>query len=293
MRLIRFLAENKEKIGVLDEKKKRIIELYNIDNNRNDAMIDFIKGLTDERIEEINRIANTSTGKFKVENIKILAPIQKPVHDIICIGVNYKKHLDETKKNFDTEFKEGKKTVFFSKRANKIIGTEEKVKFHYEIDIKLDYEVELAVIIGREGKNIPEEKAEEYIFGYSIFNDFSSRKLQKEHNQWFKGKSLDTYSAMGPIIVTKDELKFPIELDISSEINGELRQNSNTKFFLTNIGKIISEFSKGITLEVGDIIITGTPEGVGMGFQPPKFLKKGDIVKCRIEKIGELVNYVE
>ena len=167
-----------------------------------------------------------------------------------------------------------KKIVYFSKRAYEIIGPEDSVKSRMDLDKKLDYEVELAVIIGKKGKDIPEEDVEEYIFGYSIFNDFSARELQQSHVQWYRGKSLDTYSAMGPVILHKSALPFPIEVDIKSFVNGELRQSSNTRLFLADIPKIISEISTGITLEAGDIIITGTPAGVGLGFNPPKFLKK-------------------
>lgn len=142
-----------------------------------------------------------------------------------------------------------------------------------DIDNALDYEVELAVIIGKTGKNIPVDKVEDYIFGYSIFNDFSSRRLQLKHMQWFKGKSLDTYSAMGPVILHKSALPFPVEVDIKCSVNGELRQNSNTKLFLNDIPKVVSELSQGMTLEAGDIIATGTPSGVGMGYKPGKWLK--------------------
>ena len=152
----------------------------------------------------------------------------------------------------------------------------------------------LAVLISLQNSKEPLEKeAEKYIFGYSIFNDISSRGLQKEHIQWYRGKSIDTYSTMGPVILHKSLVPHPLELKICSEVNDEIRQNSNTKYMLSNVSKIISEISNGITLEPGDIIITGTPDGVGLGYNPPKFLKKEDIVKCKIEKIGELINKVE
>ena len=228
-----------------------------------------------------------------VKDIKICSPIKRPIHDIMCVGVNYKDHLEETQKNFDKEFEKPKKIVYFSKRAYDIIGPEDSVKSRMDLDKKLDYEVELAVIIGKKGKDILEEDVEEYIFGYSIFNDFSARELQQSHVQWYRGKSLDTYSAMGPVILHKSALPFPIEVDIKSFVNGELRQSSNTRLFLANIPKIISEISTGITLEAGDIIITGTPAGVGLGFNPPKFLKKGDQVICEIPEIGKLKNIIE
>ena len=137
-----------------------------------------------------------------------------------------------------------------------------------------------------------DKKAEEYVFGYSVFNDLSSRDLQTRHGQWLMGKSLDNYTIMGPVIVDRTELPMPLELDIKSYVNGELRQNSNTKYLIKKIPGLIAELSKGITLEAGDIIATGTPAGVGMGFTPPRFLKKGDKVTCEIDRIGQLTNYI-
>ena len=133
----------------------------------------------------------------------------------------------------------------------------------------------------------------DYIFGFTIINDLSSRKLQVEHNQWYRGKSLDNLTAMGPCIVTKDEFNFPIELSLSTTVDDEVRQNANTSLLISKIEDVISEISQGLTLEKGDIIATGTPSGVGAAFEPPKFLKKGQKIVCTIEKIGSLVNYVE
>ena len=183
-------------------------------------------------------------------------------------------------------------TVYFAKRTNRILGANEEIQGRFDIDEKVDYETELAVIIGKEGKGITEERAEEYVFGYSVFNDLSSRDLQTRHGQWLMGKSLDNYTIMGPVIVDRTELPMPLELDIKSYVNGELRQNSNTKYLIKKIPGLIAELSKGITLEAGDIIATGTPAGVGMGFTPPRFLKKGDKVTCEIDRIGQLTNYI-
>lgn len=293
MKFIRFMIENKEKIGVLNSQGDKIIELSEISDNPTDGMIELISNFTDEKFQKIKEMMNTQDGTYELENVKICSPIRKPRHDIICVGVNYAKHLEETQNHFNADLKHLEDIVFFSKRTVDIIGNEDTIEGHFDLDEKLDYEVELAVIIGKKGKNIPESEVEEYIFGYSIFNDLSSRGLQKKHTQWFRGKSLDTYCSMGPILVYKDELALPFSLNISSEVNGEIRQNSNTNFFLNNIPKIISEISCGMTLEPGDIISTGTPDGVGMGFNPPKYLKENDVIICKIEKIGELKNKVK
>lgn len=294
VKFIRFKKNNIEKIGIFNNDETRVLDVNEILNKNFLSMIDVIENINNKDLEALAKakIDSRYQGNL-VKDIKICSPIKRPIHDIMCVGVNYKDHLEETQKNFDKEFEKPKKIVYFSKRAYDIIGPEDSVKSRMDLDKKLDYEVELAVIIGKKGKDILKEDVEEYIFGYSIFNDFSARELQQSHVQWYRGKSLDTYSAMGPVILHKSALPFPIEVDIKSFVNGELRQSSNTRLFLANIPKIISEISTGITLEAGDIIITGTPAGVGLGFNPPKFLKKGDQVICEIPEIGKLKNIIE
>jgi 2-keto-4-pentenoate hydratase/2-oxohepta-3-ene-1,7-dioic acid hydratase in catechol pathway len=157
----------------------------------------------------------------------------------------------------------------------------------------LDYEVELALIVGKKGKNILPEDALDYIFGYTIGNDVSVRNIQMKHTQWFKGKSFDTCCPLGPVIVTADEIAFPPDLAIRCLVNGEVRQDSRTTKLIFDLPTILSDLSSGITLYPGDVILTGTPAGVGMGFSPPRTLKPGDEVCCEIEHIGQLVNYVE
>lgn len=294
MKFVRFKVENIEKIGIFNADETKVLELDKILDRTFSSMIDLIESINNEELKILEKVKKDNKIQgYNIEDVKICSPIKRPIHDILCVGVNYRKHLEETQKSFDKKFGEPEKTVYFSKRASEIIGTEDNVKSRMDLDENLDYEVELAVIIGKRGVNIPKEKVEDYIFGYSIFNDFSARGLQKSHVQWYRGKSLDTFSAMGPVILHKSVLPFPVEVDVKSFVNGELRQSSNTKLFLANISDIISEISTGITLEPGDIIITGTPAGVGLGFNPPKFLKKGDQVICEISKIGKLKNTIE
>jgi 2-keto-4-pentenoate hydratase/2-oxohepta-3-ene-1,7-dioic acid hydratase in catechol pathway len=157
---------------------------------------------------------------------------------------------------------------------------------------RLDYEAELAIIIGKTAKNVKAEDAGDYIFGYTVLNDVSARVLQTTHKQWYFGKSLDGFTPIGPCITTADEIAFPPALKISATVNGELRQDATTDLLITGIPAIIEELSSGMTLLPGTIIATGTPAGVGMGFDPPKFLKAGDVVECTIEKIGTLRNTV-
>ncbi|WP_304331438.1 fumarylacetoacetate hydrolase family protein [Brachyspira innocens] len=294
MKFVSFVEwNNTESIGILSKEAKKVIAINEIipDFKANDnPMIQLIKMMNEDILQKLKYAEENCTRSYSIENVQILSPIRKPIHDIICVGVNYNDHLSEIKKDMK-DFKEVKAPVYFSKRAIEIIGLGDKIKGRFDLDECLDYEVELAVIIGKTAKDIKEEEVHDYIFGYSIFNDISSRNIQKRHSQWYKGKSLDSYSAMGPCIVYKDDIKFPIE--VKSILNDEIRQSSNTKYMIHNINYLVSDISKGMTLEAGDIIATGTPGGVGMSFNPPKYMKHGDKITCSIEGIGELINFVE
>jgi 2-keto-4-pentenoate hydratase/2-oxohepta-3-ene-1,7-dioic acid hydratase in catechol pathway len=297
VKFVRFKSENNEKLGIFNKDESKIIEISSVLKGREfSSMIDLIENITEDEMEQLQETFGGKISEYvqyDVSKVKICSPIKRPIHDIICVGVNYKSHLEETKESFKDDFTETEKTVYFSKRASEIIGTGDAVKSRMDLDTHLDYEVELAVIIGKKGSDIAKEDVEKYIFGYSIFNDISARELQQSHFQWYRGKSLDTYSSMGPCILHKTALSFPIEVDVKSYVNKELRQSSNTRLFLADIPQIISEISAGITLEPGDIIITGTPSGVGMGMKPQGFMKKGDVVTCEIPEIGKLINTIE
>ena len=225
--------------------------------------------------------------------VRILSPIPHPRQDVICLGINYSDHAEEAK-DFDKEAfsKDREDPIFFSKRAGYSQGTGDIIPAHEDICDSLDYEAELAVIIGKEAHNVKASKAMDYVFGYTVLNDVSARKLQTRHKQWYFGKGLDGFTPMGPCIVSKDEFDGWPQLLIKTYVNGELRQSSNTSKLITGIPEIIEILSAGMTLEAGTIIATGTPSGVGMGMDPPGFLKKGDEVVCEIEGIGRLVNTV-
>lgn len=186
-----------------------------------------------------------------------------------------------------------KYAVYFSKRVNRATADGEFIPSYEGLVDSLDYECELAVILNKDAKNVSPEEAFDYVFGYTIINDISARNLQTRHKQWYLGKSLDGFTPMGPCIVTKNEFNNPPVLSLSSKVNGELRQNSNTSLMITGIADAISELSQGMTLEAGTIISMGTPSGVGMGFTPPKFLKSGDVIECEIEGIGCLKNIIK
>ena len=294
MKFVSFVEwNNTESVGILSKDGSKVIAINEIITDfkpSENPMIQLIKIIDDNILEKLRYAEENFTHAYSIDNVQILSPIRKPIHDIICVGVNYSDHLTEIKKDMK-DFKEVKAPVYFSKRAIEIIGLGGKIKARFDLDKCLDYEVELAIIIGKSGKDIEPDEVQDYIFGYSIFNDISSRDIQKRHSQWYKGKSLDSYSAMGPCIVYKDDLKFP--LNVKSILNDEERQSSNTKYMIHNINYLVSDISKGMTLEAGDIIATGTPGGVGMSFNPPKYMKSGDKITCCIDEIGELINFVE
>ena len=223
-------------------------------------------------------------------DVELLAPIPRPRQDVLCLGMNYKAHASEAAKyDADAFTKEKPAAVYFSKRVSEAVAPGQS---HQDLVERLDYEVELAVILGKTAKHVKAAEAGDYIFGYTVLNDVSARDVQTGHKQWYFGKSLDGFTPMGPCIVTADEIAFPPALGISSTVNGEPRQDSNTSLFLNSIQDVLEELTAGMTLLPGTIIATGTPAGVGMGFDPPKFLKPGDTVSCTIEGIGTLTNPV-
>ncbi len=245
-------------------------------------------------LEKIRRfISDSENIPVPLDQCVVLAPIPRPLRNIICLGMNYQDHVKELKGADGKPRPIPKVPVYFGKMASEIIGTGGVIELHEDATDSVDYEVELVAVIGKGGRNIAAEKAYDHIFGYTIMNDITARDLQGRHQQFIRGKSLDTFTAMGPAIIYKDAVDEPVELDLSCEVNGEERQTSNTRNFIFDLPYVISDFSKGTTLQAGDFIATGTPGGVGKGFTPPKYLKRGDKVVCKIEKIGTLCNKVE
>ena len=224
---------------------------------------------------------------------RVLAPIVHPAKDVVCLGINYDEHAKEADK-FSSENFGGERpfTIYFSKRVTEAVGPGGTVPAYTGYVDSLDYEVELGVIIGRDAKQVRAEDAMDYVFGYTVFNDFSARNIQTRHKQWYLGKSLDGLTAMGPCIVTKDEIQDVYNLNIQCSVNGQLRQHSNTSHMIQTIEGAIADLTQGMTLKAGSIIAMGTPSGVGMGMTPPTFLKPGDVVRCEIEGIGVLENVI-
>ena len=224
---------------------------------------------------------------WQLNQVKIISPIPWPRKNVILLGVNYKEHIEEGARARSLELKYPEAPVFFTKPATSVIGHLGKV-IHHKATEKLDYEIELAVIIGKKGRDIPKEKVYDYIFGYTICLDMTARDLQRKHGQWFKGKSLDTFCPLGPWIVHKSALPDPHQLRLVCRVNGEVMQDGNTHDMIFDIPTTIETLSQGLTLEPGEIISTGTPSGVGFARVPPFFLKPGDKVEGDIEGIGVL-----
>ena len=292
MKLASCSKDGKEFVCVITNDNKAVPLVENGFNYR--SMNELIEKADEKELMEISKLSDGGKAEMSLMDIKLEAPIPEPKQDIICLGINYMEHAVESvrykKEAFDgtREF-----PVYFSKRVNRAVADGEYIESHDDIISTLDYEAELAVIIGKDAKNVSKEDAFKYVFGYTVINDVTARELQTRHKQWYFGKGLDGFTPMGPWIVTADEIPAPPVLTIKSYVNGELRQNSKTDLFIHDIPYVISELSKGMTLKAGTIISTGTPAGVGMGFVPPKFLSKGDEVVCEIEKIGKITNIVK
>lgn len=291
MKLLTYTHAGAEAVGVLKNDGSEVVPVNYLGWGVAD-MNEFLSCATPEKLEKLNRNKELMEG-IPLGDVKLLAPIPYPRQDVICLGINYYAHAEEAARFHDEAFGgERPVPIYFSKRVNRAVADGEEIDGHFNIVEGLDYEAELAVIIGKDAKNVAESDVFEYVFGYTILNDISARNLQTAHKQWYFGKGLDDFTPVGPWIVTKDEFENPPALAIRSYVNGELRQDGNTGLMINGIAKVVSELSQGMTLQAGTIIAMGTPAGVGMGFEPPKFMKQGDVVKCEIEGIGTLTNTV-
>lgn len=287
MKLVTYRFENTQRVGVLTQDETAILPLDYSDMNT------LIETASPADLRSAASAAERAGVQVPLAEVELLAPIPRPRQDILCLGMNYKDHADEAAQyNAEAFTKEKPVAVYFSKRVSQAVAPEGDIERHAGLVERLDYEVELGVILGKAARNVKAEEAGDYIFGYTVINDVSARDVQTSHKQWYFGKSLDGFTPMGPCIVTADEIAFPPALDISSTVNGEPRQHSNTRLFLTGIPALLEELTAGMTLLPGTIIATGTPAGVGMGFDPPKFLQSGDVVECTIQGIGTIRNTV-
>ena len=236
--------------------------------------------------------AQSGEALLPMSQIQKLAPIPQPIRNVFCVGRNYVDHVKEGAAAMRAELKLPVVPQFFTKATLTVIGPGADVRLDRKLTQKLDYEVELAVIIGRGGRDITASTALEHVFGYSIANDVTARDLQRRHEQWFKGKSLDSTLPLGPCIVSSDEIDDPKALELSLSVNGQERQRARVDQMIFDIPTIIASLSAGLTLLPGDIIATGTPSGVGFAMTPPQYLHDGDEMLARIDRIGELRNRV-
>ncbi len=247
------------------------------------SMLDYIA------LSPAQRAARHTDRTIAVSDVKLDAPV-RPLRNIFCVGRNYLEHAKEGARLFGRELKLPDVPTFFTKATGAIAAPGATLHLEASVSDEYDFEAELAVVIGTRCKNVSEADAFGVVFGYTAFNDVTARDLQRAHLQWFKGKSLDDEAPFGPWIVSSDEIGDPEKLDIAFRLNGIEKQNSNTSKMIFGIPRLIAELSRGLTLEPGDVIATGTPEGVGFARNPPEFLKDGDVMEVEIEKIGVLRN---
>jgi len=284
MKLASFSYAGIVQVGSVDETARTVRPIAGVRN-----MVDCIA-----RFEDIVSSSTNAADDIPLSAVTLLAPIIEPRRNIFCVGKNYADHAKEfSRSGFEAGAVKGAEIddfpAVFTKSPSTVVGPGASVQLHSHMTSSVDYEAELAVVIGRIGRDIPPEDANRYIFGYAIINDVTARDRQRNHKQWFLGKSLDTFCPMGPWITTADEVDAG-NLDMKCWVNGELRQNANTRDLIFGVPSLIATISAGLTLFPGDIIATGTPVGVGIGFNPPKFLKAGDEVTISIGGLGTLTN---
>ena len=292
MRFVRYLHSGVESYGLLSDDE--IIGLQTLAGALETLLpstIEELIGLGEEGIRTVEQLMFNSTkaekreATSKIGDATLLAPVSSPPK-IICLGLNYRDHAEEAGADIPDE------PIVFMKPRTAIVGPDDLVIRPAFVE-ELDYEAELAIIIGKKGKNIPVSEAKKYIFGYTAFNDISAREIQFKDKQWTRGKSFDTFAPIGPCITTADQIGNPSNLNIRTRVNGELRQDSSTKNMVFDVYEVIHHISRVMTLEPCDIIATGTPAGVAVFTKPtPKFLSPGDLVEVEIENIGTLRNKV-
>lgn len=300
MKLLTYKTQDTEpRLGFIHN--DRVVDMEDFGGINNFPLPDDMLDLIDmgiEVIDEINElIENTRPIDFEMisyplESVTILAPIEKPRKNIIGIGLNYTEHVAESARTLDTTGKLPAKPIIFSKPPTTVTGPNTNILLNPNLTQQLDWECELAVVIGKKGKYVAKENALDYVFGYTVINDISARDCRRE-GQWIVSKGQDTFAPMGPYLVTRDEIADPHNLNLSLKVNGVEKQNSNTKFMLFNINDLVEDLSTVFTIEPGDIIATGTPAGVGAGRSPQEWMWDGDVVEATVEGIGTIVNTVK
>ena len=293
MRLVTFSDAAGTRIGIHDPATGTVVDLAAGTRLPRD-MTAFIR-LGRKGLARARRAVRSGEGRISLAAVKLHAPIPRPAKNILCVGKNYHEHAREFHSSgVDATGKEAvpEVPIMFTKWPNSVIGPGEPIPTASDYTDSTDYEGELAVVIGEGGRNIAGKDAYDHVYGYTIVNDVTARTLQNRHRQWFLGKSLDGYCPMGPCIVTADEVKDVGKLRLVTRVNGEVRQDAMVSDLIFDIPALIATVSRVMTFDPGDLIATGTCAGVGIGFDPPRYLKKGDVVAVTIEPIGTLENPV-
>lgn len=296
MKLVTYDSSRGVRPGVIVSDGQRILDIGYL-MPKVDSVLSLI-ALGSSALETLESLLKSPPPQaiVSLKDAKIVAPIPEPRRNIFCVGKNYYDHAKEFHDSgFDASA--GKDAVpehpiYFSKSFTSVIGPNEPIPASADWTNSVDYEVELAVVIGKAGRGIKKADAYDHVFGYTIINDVTSRTLQQQHKQWFLGKNFDGFCPMGPWLVTSGDVGNVEELTVSTHVNGELRQSAKVKDLIFDVPTLIESLSAVMTLLPGDIIATGTPAGVGLGFSPPKFMKPGDVVAVEISKLGRLENPV-
>ncbi len=295
MLLVTFSDASGTRIGVLDRDAAQVIDLSG-EPGLPREMTELVRGGAAALGTVRNYVARADARRLALGSVLLLAPFPRPARNIFCVGKNYHEHAKEFHDSgFDASAKEAipSAPIIFTKATTTVSGPGDAIPAHLDYSESTDYEGELTVVIGRGGRAIPKAAAFEHVYGYTIVNDVTARALQERHKQWFLGKSIDGFCPMGPALVTADDVPDVSKLRLETRVNGELRQSALVADLIFDIPTLIETMSRSMTLEPGDLIATGTCAGVGIGFRPPKFLRKGDRVAVTIEPIGTLENPVE
>ena len=284
MRLLTYDRGGEARLGLLVA--ERVIDVAEASGGAlPGAMLGFI-GAGEAALEAARRLP-IEKGR-PLSGVRLLAPIPRPARNIVCVGLNYAEHAAESRVTQGVP----EHPVYFTKPPSTVIGPEAAIPWHGHVSRRIDWEVELVAVIGRRGRDIAEEQALDHVFGYTVGNDVTARDLQARNQQWYKGKGLDGFCPLGPWIVTADEIPDPQAVRLRLRVNGEPKQDARTDDMIFTVAKLISVWSQGMTLEPGDLLMTGTPSGVGFARKPPEYLQPGDVVEAEIDAIGLLRNRV-
>jgi len=290
VKIATFTVSNTRRVGVVNEDNNTVTP-FDLDTAQANSGIQY---LIEQQVLG-NSIALCNEA-IALSDITLEAPLPRPIRNIFCVGKNYFDHAHEfADSGFDSSAAQGsvpEHPIVFSKVSESVTATNTSIEYDASVSTAIDYEVELAVIIGKSGRGIALDDALNHVWGYTIVNDVTARDMQARHSQWLIGKSQDTFCPMGPCAVTRDSIDLG-NTRVSTKVNGEIRQDSNTNLLIFDVPTIIKTISEGITLLPGDVIATGTPAGVGIGFNPKKYMQHGDVVELEIDGIGTLINTVQ